>query len=278
VMPASRATNQIRNPHITHHQSHMDAAALDRYTAPNENSGRSRIGDPGARSAPKRPPTRHWPTSRGLSLSVLRRRGCQRRSPWLVAALVLQTQPVLDNAHVRVSRNAAPCASPTAECRHRIFVALGEVLLASYWQGREFEGPNLRKLRRGDVVVYGPRDSYSPPTEGDFLEVTVKSARPAIASPPVIIPPDKNSILHDADEFFVFEEKLDPGDTRARHSHRERVVIVLNQTRLQQWPEGAPELFRDQIPDDVRFNPPVVHVVKTVGAQPLRNIVIEFKK
>jgi hypothetical protein len=55
------------------------------------------------------------------------------------------------------------------------------------------------------------------------------------------------------------------------------VVIVLNQTRLQQWPDGQPEMFRDQIPDDVRFNPPVVHVVKTVGDKPLRNIVIEFK-
>jgi hypothetical protein len=28
----------------------------------------------------------------------------------------------------------------------------------------------------------------------------------------------------------------------------------------------------------VRFNPPVVHVVKTVGDQALRNIVIEFKR
>ena len=55
------------------------------------------------------------------------------------------------------------------------------------------------------------------------------------------------------------------------------MVIVLNKTRLQQWPDGQPELFRDQIPDDVRFNPPVVHVVKTVGDKPLRNIVIEFK-
>jgi hypothetical protein len=56
------------------------------------------------------------------------------------------------------------------------------------------------------------------------------------------------------------------------------VVVVINRTRLQQWPDGAPELFRDQVPDDVRFNPPVVHVVKTVGDQPLRNIVIELKR
>jgi hypothetical protein len=129
---------------------------------------------------------------------------------------------------------------------------------------------------RGTVKVFPRNRSYVPPA-GEYLEVTIKPKRPSIKSPAVIIPPDKNSILYDGDEFFVFEEKLDPGDTRARHSHRERVVIVLNKTRLQQWPEGGAELFRDQIPDDVRFNPAVVHVVKTVGDQPLRNIVIEFK-
>jgi hypothetical protein len=159
-----------------------------------------------------------------------------------------------------------------------VFVALGDLLLVSYWHSREFDAGAPQNLHRGDVVVYGPRDSYSPPADGQFLEVVIKPKRPAILSPPVLIPPDKNSIVHDGEDFFVFEEKLDPGDTRARHSHRERVVIVLNETRLQQWPEGAAELFRDQIPDDVRFNPPVVHVVKTVGAKPLRNIVIEFKR
>jgi hypothetical protein len=126
-------------------------------------------------------------------------------------------------------------------------------------------------------MVFGRGESFSPPA-GEFLEVTIRRTRPPIKSPPVSIPPDKNSILHDGDDFFIFEEKLDPGDTRARHSHRERVVIVLNKTRLQQWPDGAPEVFRDQVPDDVRFNPPVVHVVKTVGELPLRNIVIEFKR
>jgi hypothetical protein len=55
------------------------------------------------------------------------------------------------------------------------------------------------------------------------------------------------------------------------------VVVVLNQTRLQQWPDGGTMVFRDQVPDNVHFNEPVIHVVKTVGDQPLRNIVIEFK-
>lgn len=167
--------------------------------------------------------------------------------------------PVLENEHVRVTRNAAPCASAGNGCGDRVFVTLS---------GSD----------RGKIRVYKRGERYAPPSTGEFLEVAVKTARPPIKSPSVLIPPDKNSILYDGDDFFIFEEKLDPGDTRARHSHRERVVIVINKTRLQQWPDGAPELFRDQIPDDVRFNPPVVHVVKTVGDLPLRNIVIEFKR
>jgi hypothetical protein len=93
----------------------------------------------------------------------------------------------------------------------------------------------------------------------------------------VHIQPEKNTLLYDGADFFIFEETLDPGQTRARHSHAQRLVIVLNATRLQQWPDGQPEVFRDQVPDDVHFNRPVVHMVRTVGEKPLRNIVIEFK-
>ncbi len=165
---------------------------------------------------------------------------------------------VLENEHVRVTRNAAPCADGGAGCGERVLVTLG---------GGE----------RGRVRVFSPAERYTPPA-GDYLEVAIKPKRPPVKAPPVDLAPDKNATIYDGDDFFVFEEKLDPGDTRARHSHRERVVIVINRTRLQQWPDGAPELFRDQVPDDVRFNPPVVHVVKTIGDRPLRNIVIEFKR
>jgi hypothetical protein len=193
---------------------------------------------------------------------------------------------VLENEHVRVTRNDSRCASPSDRCRDRILVALGDVQLTTSAaspggeNGRRIHGAvgPVQKLRRGDIAAVSAHQSYHLSSAGDFLEVTIKANRPPVKSPPVVIPPDKNSILYNGDDFFVFEEKLEPGDTRARHSHRERVVIVINRTRLQQWPEGAPELFRDQIPDDVRFNPPVVHVVKTVGEAPLRNVVIEFKR
>ena len=202
----------------------------------------------------------------------------------IISSLFLQTASpaVLENEYVRVTRNSAPCASPqTPGCEQRVFVALSDVDFTLHWEfsdkGKSVPG-DVRHFKRGDVVVVGPRDAYEPPERGEYLEVTIKPTRPPVKSPLVMIPPDKNTIKFDRDAFFVFEEKLEAGETRARHSHRERVVIVINKTRLQQWPDGAPELFRDQIPDDVRFNPPVVHVVKTVGDLPLRNIVIEFKK
>jgi len=55
------------------------------------------------------------------------------------------------------------------------------------------------------------------------------------------------------------------------------VVMQLNRTRLQQWPEGGPAIFVETVPDRAAFNPPVIHTVKNVGDAPLRGIVIEFK-
>jgi hypothetical protein len=185
-----------------------------------------------------------------------------------VLALLQNAPVVLENEYVRVSRDSITCGEVGDGCQDRILVALDLIDLDG--------GTAPRKMTRGDIAVFRAGDRYRAPA-GRFLEVVIKPGRPPASSPGVRIAPDKNAILHDGRDFFVFEEKLDPGDTRARHSHSQRVVIVLNRTRLQQWPDGQPEIFRDQIPDDVRFNPPVVHVVKTVGDKPLRNIVIEFK-
>ena len=99
----------------------------------------------------------------------------------------------------------------------------------------------------------------------------------AALSPGEIIPPEKNPIRHDGTDFFVFEEKLAPGDTRARHSHSQRVVIQLNRARLEQWPDGAPAKIVETIPDRPAFSPPVIHTVKNIGDVPLRGIIIEFK-
>ena len=188
----------------------------------------------------------------------------------LLIVMLQPDAPVLDNAYVRVSRNTAPCASAqTPGCVDRILVALGNIDLNS--------AAGTRRLVRGDIAVFSANESYLPPVGGPYFEVVLKPNRPPVKSPKEMIAPDKNTIRHDGETFFVFEERLAPGDTRARHSHSQRVVIQLNATTLQQWPEGEPEVLREMRVDQAAFNEPVIHVVKNVGAQPLRGVVIEFK-
>ncbi len=188
----------------------------------------------------------------------------------LVLAIVFPaTALALDNDYVRVTRNAVTC--PQADmpgCGDRVIVALDDVEV--------FVGYTKRKLARGDILVF-EREKGFPPPAGEFFEVVIKPDHPPVLSPPETIAPEKNSMLYDGDRFFVFEEKLTPGDTRARHSHSQRVVIQLNKTRLQQWPDGEPEKFVEIPVEQPSFSPPVIHVVKNVGDAPLFGIVIEFK-
>ncbi len=190
---------------------------------------------------------------------------------FLLAIWLLQANTVaLENEYVRVTRDAAPCASATAPgCGDRVVVALGDLKLRF--------GKSRRKMARGDIAVFKPGESYEPPTGGAFFEVTFKANHPPVESPREIIPPEKNAMRYDGERFFIFEERLAPGDIRSRHSHSQRVVVQLNQTRLQQWPEGEQVITREIIPDRAAFNPPVIHTVKNVGDAPLRGIVIEFK-
>lgn len=190
---------------------------------------------------------------------------------FLLALWLLQTNTVaLENEYVRVTRDAAPCASSaTPGCGDRVIVAMGDLELRF--------GKSRRKMSRGDIAVFKPGESYEPPAGGAFFEVAIKANHPPVESPREIIPPEKNAMRYDGKRFFIFEEKLSAGDTRPRHSHSQRVVIQLNRTRLQQWPEGEPEIVREIAPDRAAFNPPVIHTVKNVGDAPLRGIVIEFK-
>jgi hypothetical protein len=170
----------------------------------------------------------------------------------------------------RVLRNTAACTSAnTPGCRDRVIVALGNIEVSS--------GDGRRQMVRGDVAVFGAGQSYAVPTGGPFFEVSFKDDPPAVQAARETIAPEKNAIRYDGERFLIFEERLEPGDTRPRHSHNQRVVMQLNRTRLQQWPEGQPEIFVDIVPDNAGFNPPVIHVVKNVGTLPLRGIVIELK-
>jgi tripartite-type tricarboxylate transporter receptor subunit TctC len=75
---------------------------------------------------------------------------------------------------------------------------------------------------------------------------------------------------------IVYEERLDPGDTRARHSHSQRVEIRLNQgPMLQQqvWRDGQVSYME---PGIVNWREPVIHEVTNVGDLALRNFILEF--
>ncbi len=189
----------------------------------------------------------------------------------VLAALPQANDAALENAWVRVARNAAPCASARgAACGHRVIVSLGDTELRV--------GGTLRRMTRGDIAVFAPGEAHGAPAGGPFFEVALKPDHPPIQSPAEHIVPELNVVKHDGDAFYIFEERLDPGQTRARHSHSQRVVIQLNRTKLEQWPDGEAAILRDIEPDRVGFNDPVIHVVKNVGDLPLRGIVIELKK
>ena len=188
---------------------------------------------------------------------------------FLLAALLTADQVALDNEYVRVSRDAAPCASSGPECGDRVVVALGDTELVS--------GHLRRRMARGDIAVFAPGESYEVAGGGEFFEVAIKPKHPPAQSPGEVIPPDKNAVRYDGKGFFVFEERLAPGDTRARHSHSQRVVMQLNRARLQQWLDGQPPFLVETVPERATFSPPVIHVVKNVGDTPLLGIVIEFK-
>jgi hypothetical protein len=136
-------------------------------------------------------------------------------------------------------------------------------------------GDALQNLDRGEFWVFGPGDSYQMPDGGSFFEVALKPDHPPVKVPPEIIPPAKNTMLYEGERFFVYEESLDPGDTRERHSHCQRVEIRLNNgPMLDQWFDPPrPPMF----PGIVNWREPVIHTVRNVGDMKLRNLIVEFK-
>jgi len=176
-----------------------------------------------------------------------------------------QASPLVENDFVRVFKNSAPCAAAASSCGERVVVALGSVQV------------NGQKMQRGDVKEFKAGERYSPPTSGNFLEVSIKPSHPKVL-PPVAgtQPPPGNKILYDGKDITVFEEKMQPGEYSAPHSHNVRVAIFLNDTMVQQWTDGEEET-RELLPDVVTWRPAVVHASKDVGTVPIRNILIEFK-
>jgi hypothetical protein len=175
----------------------------------------------------------------------------------------------LDNEYVRVSRDTAPCAqASTGRCEDRVIVAMGDLELVA--------GDATRPMKRGHVAIFKAGESYQPPTGGPYYEVAIKPGYPPVKGPPELIPAPKNLLVFDGPRFFIYEERLAPGDTRERHSHSQRVEIRLHQGPVLHqwvWRDGG---VAESEPGMVSWREPIIHVVKNVGDIPLRNFILEF--
>jgi quercetin dioxygenase-like cupin family protein len=200
---------------------------------------------------------------------IPRQLACAALCAAFLHASPLRAATVLENDYVRVSRDEAPCAEGrTPGCAERVIVAMGEIQLRF--------GKVLRGMKRGEIAVFQAGESYRAPESGPYYEVAIKPNHPPVKSPAEIIPPAKNTIVYEGERFFIYEERLAPGDTLARHSHSQRVEIRVNQgPLLRQIIEGkdAPQ----EPPSVVNFREPIIHTVTNVGDMPLWNFILEFK-
>ncbi len=186
-------------------------------------------------------------------------------------AIANKDSVALDNAFVRVLRDEAACTlANTPNFGTRIIVALDKVKFKS--------NRGTIKIKRGQIAVFLENEFYDLP-RGSYFEIALKKDHPLLTKPSEWVEPLKNKIIYENTEFRVFEERLDPGDTRELHSHAQRVVVRLNQVQLtdpRNAPSGKPGTGI-QVANTVKFAEPVVHVTKNLSKIPLFNIVIEYK-
>lgn len=178
----------------------------------------------------------------------------------------------LENDYVRVLKNAIIDSANDANIfDKKIIIALTTVT---------YESKNAsHKVNRGEVIVFKEHETHQH-INGDYFEVALKKVHPPVKGPDEWIEPLKNTTVYEDEQFRIFEERLEPGDTRALHSHAQRVVVRLNQTQLTDprfKPNGAPG-EGIQVANTVKFAEPMVHVVKNLSQEvSLFNIIIEFK-
>ena len=177
----------------------------------------------------------------------------------------------LDNDFMKVLRDGAACTlANTPDFGTRIIVALDKIKFKS--------NRGTIKIKRGQIAVFLGNEYYDLP-KGSYFEIALKKNHPPLTKPSEWVEPTKNKVIYEDTEFRVFEERLDPGDTRELHSHAQRVVVRLNQVQLtdpRNAPSGKPGTGI-QVANTVKFAEPVVHVTKNLSKIPLFNIVIEYK-
>ena len=191
-------------------------------------------------------------------------------APQHSGSFAIPLSPNIDNPYFRVLKNESAPPEANTNISSRVIVALRNVGIQS--------PRGDQKLDRGQIAVFHPGETFK--ITGEYFEVSFKADHPALKEPSEWIEPSKNTIIHDAPEFRIFEEKLGPGDTRAIHSHAQRVVIRLNEVQLidpRFHEKAGPGKGGLQVPDTAKYAEPIVHVVKNLSQIPLDNIVIEYK-
>lgn len=176
----------------------------------------------------------------------------------------------LENPYMRVLRDGAACTlANTPNFGTRIIVALDKIKFKS--------NRGTIKIKRGQIAVFLEDEFYELP-KGSYFEIALKKEHPALTKPSEWLEPMKNTIVYENTEFRIFEERLNPGDERALHSHAQRVVVRLNQVQLTdpRYSNGKPGAGI-QVANTVKFAEPMVHVTKNLSKIPLFNIVIEYK-
>ena len=177
----------------------------------------------------------------------------------------------IDNPYFKVVRNGALFSSAnTPNIGTRIIAALDDIKFKS--------SRGKINIKRGEIAVFTENEFYEIP-KGSYFEIALKKDHPELAKPSEWVEPTKNKIVYEDNEFRVFEERLNPGDTRELHSHAQRVVVRLNDVQLTDprvHPNGKPGTGM-QVANTVKFAEPMVHVTKNLSKIPLFNIVFEYK-
>jgi hypothetical protein len=178
--------------------------------------------------------------------------------------------PAIDNAYFRVSKNTTAGSEGSTNLGTRVIVALTNVVIQS--------SRGKLDLKRGQIAEFHLDETFKPPT-GEYFEVAIKTNHPPLKAPEKWIEPTKNIIVYEDAEFRVFEERLEPGETRELHSHAQRIVVRLNEVQLTdpRFHDGPRSGKGLQVPNTAKFAEPIVHVVRNLSKVPLFNIVIEFK-
>ena len=170
-----------------------------------------------------------------------------------------------ENDFFKVSKNTATSKSGT-----RVVVALSELKIKM--------DQASTKIERGQIHVY-KNDDIAKLSKGEYFEVLVKANHPKLIPPESWMEPQKNTILYEDDQIRVFEERLEPGDTRKLHSHAQRIVVRLNEVKMTdpRFEESKVPGAGLQIPNTAKYAESVVHETKNLSQIPLFNIVIEYK-